>query len=309
MNRFLLLLLLPTLFAACARDPILVFPDRLAPGGGGAGEDGTAVYATPVLNIVVRMRFDATSFNPQDLMRLEVDGVDRAEEMTLGGLYGILTLDPPPPPGTQLFTTVARRIENPGDAFTYVTAAYTGPTLTDATPRQGAVGTPVTITGTGFSAAPLRVFFGSVEATVAQSTDTTITTSVPNEPLPGLIWVLVGNEAAEGIVDFQPLDATGAPIPFPTNQFIFAAFPASGVTETPVRFFGVNFDNTYVSKFNAEGYGRVIVPEVVTLPNVGNVLAAWAVPVPETPAGAGEFSIELGTFGSNRLPWVVEATQ
>ena len=309
MNRLLPLLLLPALFAACSRDPILVFPDRLAPGGGGAGEGGTAVYATPQLNIVVRMRFDATSFNPEDLIRLEVDGVDRAEEMTLGGLYGILTLDPPPPPGTQLFTTVARRIENPGDAFTYVTAAYTGPVLTDATPREGQAGTAVTITGTGFSAAPLRVYFGGVEATITGSDDTTITATVPDGALPGLIWVLVGDDAAEGIVDFQPLDAGGEPVPFPTTQYLFAAFPASGVLETPVRIWGVAFDNTYISRFSDVGQGRVIVPEIVTLPNVGDVLTAWVVPEPDVPIEAGELYLQLGAFTTNKLPWVVEEVQ
>ena len=134
MNRIASLILLVCLAAACGRDKILVVPERLAPGGGGRGDGGSAVYATPALNVLVRMGADSTEFDPEDVMRLEVDGFDRADEMTLGGRYGILTIEPPPPPGTQLFTGVARRIENVGDTFTWVTAAYTGPTLASVDP-------------------------------------------------------------------------------------------------------------------------------------------------------------------------------
>ena len=76
-----------------------------------------------------------------------------------------------------------------------------------------------------------------------------------------------------------------------------------------MRIWGIAFDNTYQSRFNEAGRSRVIVPEIVTLPNVGDVLTAWVVPEPEVPIGAGDVYIQLGSFTSNRLPWVVEEVQ
>ncbi len=58
---------------------------------------------------------------------------------------------------------------------------FAQPVITGVSPSAGALGTNVTITGTGFGATPLSnaVFFGSVRATVAAASTTTLTVIVP----------------------------------------------------------------------------------------------------------------------------------
>lgn len=55
-------------------------------------------------------------------------------------------------------------------------------TITSFTPLSGAVGTLVTITGTGFNATPSnnKVFFGATQATVSAASTTSLTVSVPS---------------------------------------------------------------------------------------------------------------------------------
>jgi len=55
------------------------------------------------------------------------------------------------------------------------------PTITSISPRSGAIGSTVTITGTNFSATPSNniVYFGSVRATVSSATTTQLRVTVP----------------------------------------------------------------------------------------------------------------------------------
>ncbi|NJN14727.1 MAG: hypothetical protein HC813_03720 [Planctomycetes bacterium] len=205
--RYACILALLLASVACNRTPNLVIIQRLAPGGGGAGTSAHAQF-----DLLVRMQGDATDFNAGDLMRLHLDGEDRTADLLLGGFYGLLRIDPPTPGlhTVELFAREGPRV----DSFTWTVVPYTGPTLTGVAPDTAEAGTPVTITGTGFGAAPLRVFFGGVEGTVDGSSATSITATVPAGALPGLVWVLVGSDSAEGIVGFLPLDGDGFPIPF-----------------------------------------------------------------------------------------------
>ncbi|MFQ5845850.1 MAG: IPT/TIG domain-containing protein, partial [Planctomycetota bacterium] len=210
-----LLLLLP--LAACGDGGSIVVVVGLAQGGGGAG-----VSDRPELDIVMVMESDSTGFNPADLMRVVVNGVDRTGGVVLGGNFAVLRIDPAPPPLTPQFVELFRRTGPRLDSFTWTTTPYTGPTLASVSPASAPVGTQVTLTGAGFDAAPRRVFFGSREGTVDAFTPTSITATVPPDALPGLVYVLVGPDAAEGLVDFQPLDAAGVPVPFPAGPHIFA---------------------------------------------------------------------------------------
>ena len=258
----LLLLLAPLLVAVGCRDKILVVPTRLAPGGGVAGLGGQGTVSQPRLNIVVRMREDATAFNPFDLMQIVVDGTDLARDSVMAGFYAVLSIDPAPA-GTMQFVELRRRIGEPLlDAFTYDVQAYTGPTITAVTPNQAREGAQVAIAGTGFTTGGMRVFFGGVEGTIDSSTATSITATVPVGALPGLVYVLVGPTAADGVVGFQPLDAQDVAIPVPATPTLSAAFPAGGVSETAVTLYAFGMTPNSASFFN-QAAQRVVGPRVM----------------------------------------------
>jgi len=87
----LALLLLP----ACNADYDFVRPQRFAVAGEPA--DGRLIVSNrPALQIAVKIESDATDFDPTTILRLMVNGVDRSADMTIGGDYAVLTLDPPP---------------------------------------------------------------------------------------------------------------------------------------------------------------------------------------------------------------------
>jgi len=301
MKRLPLLALLPLLLlGACSRSATLVIVQRLAPGGGGAGTSDRAQF-----DVVVRLEADATGFNAPDLMRLFVDDVDRTADVRLGGLYGILRLDPPPVGlhTVELFTRTGPLLV---DSFTWTVVPYTGPTIAGVAPASARAGAQVEIAGTGFDSGALRVFFGGVEGAVDASTGTAITATVPAGAVPGLVWVLVGDAAAEGIVEFQPLDASDSPVPRPLTLQIFAAFPGRSGVEVPVRIYGINFTDTSVPFFNDQDCVRMLLPETVSLPLIGDIVAGFAVPLPETPSGSG--TLRLRNFGieSNVLPFRID---
>lgn len=286
--------------AGCGTNTTLVVANRLAPGGGGVG-----VQARPAFDVVVRIEDDASEFRAQDIMRLLVDGTDRAPDAVMGGNYAVLRIAPAPP-GSHFVELHRRRDTTRLDAFTWNVAPYAGPTLAGASPTSGPAGTTVTLTGTGFDAGAPRVFFGGVEGAVTASTATTIDATVPAGALPGPVFVLVGPDAAEGLVDFVPLDGAGAPIPQTTARRLFALFPARGPRETPVRFYGVNFDIEAETRFSGDEGQRAFDVRTETLPNAGAVLSAFAVVDVDTPLGPGTFQFERSGELSNALPFTVE---
>ncbi|MGH7162399.1 MAG: IPT/TIG domain-containing protein [Planctomycetota bacterium] len=286
------------LFAACTRDPTLVVVDRLAPGGGGVG-----AVARPELDIVIHVEDDATDFEAADLMRVLVNGVDRTPDVVLGGNYAVLRISPAPLGSN--FVELFRRTGPLLDTFTWNVSAYAGPTLGGVTPSSARAGAQVTMAGSGFDAGLLRVYFGGVEGTVDASDATSITASVPAGALPGLVFVLVGEEAAEGVVDFQPLDDLDMPVPQATGPRIFAVLPAAGGPESAVRFYGAGFDNTAAPSFNGAEGSRGVELRTETLPVVGDVVCAFAVVGLQTPPGPGLFSVSQTGTPSNPLPFTV----
>jgi len=305
-TRFLLLfLLLPFALATC-RSPTFVWVQRLAPGGGGPADGGTYMSSEPALNIVVKVRSDATDFRPYDLMRLYVNGVDRSVDTVIGGDYAILTLVPPPigtPQFVELYTLVGTE---PLDTGTFVAEPYTGPVLLGVAPDSAQEGEQVVISGAGFAAGPLRVFFGGVEGTVDASDDTSITATVPAGAPPGLLYVLVGETAADGVVEFLPLDGMGVPVPLPGGLLLFAAFPGHGVPETPLVIWGANFDNDAYPEFTTRKWTRVLAVETIDLPLIGPVVRARAVVEAYTEPGAGEVRLVRGGAKSNYIPFTVD---
>src|SRR5205085_6548306 len=63
------------------------------------------------------------------------------------------------------------------------------PTITNVSPSSGAVGTSVTITGTGFNGVNSVKFANNVSATFTIVSDTQITTTVPNGAMTGALTV------------------------------------------------------------------------------------------------------------------------
>lgn len=292
-------LLAALLLAACGESPTLVVVNGLA-----QGEGGTGATAAPQLDVVIRMEADCTDFHVRDLMRVLLDGVDRTDDVVMGGRFAVLRTDPPPL-GTR-FVELYRRLGPVLDTFTWDVQPYAGPTLTGVAPDSAREAATVTIAGTGFAAGALRVFFGGVEGTVDASSDTSIDATVPAGALPGPVWVLVGGDAAEGLVGFQPLDAADQPVPLPTDLRLFAAFPARGPEETAVRVYGVDFSDEGYPVFNERNSTRVFDVRTVTLPPVGDILSAFAVVYRDTPPGAAALRLREGDRRSNDLPFTVD---
>jgi hypothetical protein len=300
----IILLLLPLLVAVGCRNQVLVIPARLAPGGGVAGAGGQGTVSQPRLNIVVRMREDATAFNPFDLMQIVVGGTDLARDSVMAGFYAVLSIEPAPV-GTMQLVELRRRLGEPLlDTFTYDVVAYSGPTITSVSPNQAREGAQVVIAGTGFGAGALRVFFGGVEGTVDASTATSITATVPVGALPGLVYVLVGTDAAEGVVGFLPLDAQDMPLPIPTTPTLSAAFPAVGTSETAVVLYAIGMTANSASIFNDAGQ-RVVGPTTVNVDPIGDITTGFGIVNLGTPEGPGAVQIEEAGVRSNTLPFLV----
>jgi hypothetical protein len=296
----LALLLLP----ACSADLDFVRPHRLAVNGEFA--DGRTVISDgPTLQISVRMESDSTEFDPTTVLLLMVNGVDRTADMTIGGDYATLTIAPPPVGQPQFVELFKRDGFGPLDTATYEALPYTGPILANVTPDTAQAGAQVVIGGTGFAAAPLRVFFGGVEGAVVSSTDTTITATVPAGAVPGLLFVTVGADSAVGLVPFLPVDSTGAPLPVPNDTWLFYCSPARGPVETVVTIAGLDFTDDAVPRFNDRYSSRVYNLQTINFPLIGDVITGYAVVYTDTDPGVS--TIQLADDGdSNELPFTVE---
>ena len=121
--------------------------------------------------------------------------------------------------------------------------------------------------------------------------------------------LIVVNQAAEGLVGFQPLDGVGDPVPIPDaddDPVLNGAFPASGTIETPVRLYGYAFEDQDRPRFNDKRSSRIFGIEVIDLPPVGEIFCAYGVVAIDTPLGPGEVVVrEPNDDRSNPLPFTV----
>jgi hypothetical protein len=290
------------LLAAGCGDPFIVVPSGLAYGGG-----QTTVQNTPYTDVVVVMSNNATGFNPFDLMNVYYNGVNRANEVVMGGGWAVLRVEPSTLGSN--FIELSRRIEPVFDTATIDALPYTGPTLASVAPETGQTGDTVTITGTGFSAAPARVWIGGVETTPTVMDDATITAPVPAGALPGVVLVLIGADTAFGLAGFQPLDDAGEPVPEPEGTLtLIAGFPLRGRAAAVLDVYGYNFGTS--ERGNVAGVDTDI------FFNLGRVQAGpieitrgYLVVSFGTPVGPGEFFLRnaaVGTESSLRLPFLVD---
>ena len=108
------------------------------------------------------------------------------------------------------------------------------PTITSFTPTTGGIGTPVTITGTGFTGV-FSVKFNGVSAGFTILTDTHLTATVPNGATTGLVSVTTASGTATSIAVFlvtssgtNKVDCTSDPSAL--QPAIDAAKPGSTLT-------------------------------------------------------------------------------
>ncbi len=133
-----------------------------------------------------------------------------------------------------------------GSSFTVLPT----PSITNLSPTSGAVGTPVTVTGTNFGATQgaSTVTFNGINAGTATSwSATSITINVPSGATTGNVVVSVSGVASNGVA------FTVSPAPSITNLS-----PTSGAVGTPVTITGANFgaaQGTSTVTFNGANAG------------------------------------------------------
>ena len=177
-------------------------------------------------------------------------------------------------------TPVGTTATSPADEFTYVAAA--APAVTGLSPTSGpaAGGTPVTITGTGFSGAT-EVDFGTTAATnVAVVNDTTITANSP---------------AGTGVVDVTVTTPVGTSATSSADEFTYIALAAPTVTGvspnsgpaaggTLVTITGTGFSGVTAVDFGTTAATNVTVVNDTTI-------------TADSPAGTGTVNVTVITRG------------
>ena len=188
----------------------------------------------------------------------------------------------PVPPGAtsgNVVVTVGGLASN-GAAFTIA-----GPTITTVAPLAGAVGTPITLTGSSFGATQgaSTVTFNGTPATPTSWSATSIAVPVPAGATTGNIVVTAGGQASNGV------NFTVAPR-------LTTLAPLSGATGTPVTLTGANFGAT-------QGTSTVTFNGTAATPTSWSATSI-VVPVPSG-ATTGNVVVTVGTLASNGLNFTV----
>jgi hypothetical protein len=163
----------------------------------------------------------------------------------------------------------------------------TGPSIIGISPGSGVVGTPVTITGTGFGSpqGTSTVTFNGVSGTPTSWNPTTIVVPVPSGATTGNIVVTVNGVASNAV----PFTVQAAPT-------ITSLSPTSGVAGTLVTVSGTNFganQGTSIVAFN----GTVGTPTTWSSTSI-------LVPVP-VGASTGNVVVTVGGVASNGVAFTV----
>ena len=124
-----------------------------------------------------------------------------------------------------------------GNLLSITRYAATAVLIVDFTPKQGPVGTTVTIAGIGFSAIPSQntVRFNGTQATVSAATTTQLTVTVPAGATTGTISVVAPGGSSTSATPFTVTGTSGAPT-------ISSFTPAIGTAGTAVTVNGTNFE-------------------------------------------------------------------
>ena len=166
------------------------------------------------------------------------------------------------------------------------------PVITGINPSAGPAGTPVTITGTGFSttASEIQIRFGDVPAQVTSSTLTTIQTAVPAGMVAGPVNVVV---TVRGMAS--------NPFPFTVQHRITSFTPTTGPPGTPFVITGTGFAPTVGGNTVTFGTAAATITAATNTEIRGTVpnLAAGPYPVRVTTNGV---TTDVGTFTVILMP-------
>lgn len=186
--------------------------------------------------------------------------------------------------------------------------SFSQPIIQSFQPASGQVNTPVTITGTGFSAvaADNIVYFGATRATVTASTATTITTTVPVGATYQPITVTTNNLTGYSVLPFIVTgDGNGAGQPLTSTSFV----PSQNVTT------GYYPHGVAVGDFNQDGKVDLVVAKgssttvsVLTNTTTGNTFS-FNTPLEVTAAGNSHEDVATGDLdGDGKLDFVTANT-
>jgi uncharacterized repeat protein (TIGR03803 family) len=135
-------------------------------------------------------------------------GFGSSSQVYFGGVPAAITSTTPTyitatiPPGAQ---TGLVTVTTGSTTLSSLQTFYVLPNITGFSPPSGPVGTPVTITGTGWSpkyAQSIRVTFGSVNAEFTVNSDTQVTAIVPKGAVTAPIYITTGGGTAVSASDF-----------------------------------------------------------------------------------------------------------
>jgi PKD repeat protein len=160
-------------------------------------------------------------------------------------------------------------IETTGGPISYDVSVSFDPApvvITSVTPTSGGLGTPVTITGSGFSSVTSEnmVLFGTIAGKVTSATSTALSVLVPANARDGEIRVIVGAEEARG-PQFTT-GVSGPPLP--------ALFPL--IDPSKIRFDPVSATHIVVNELIIAFDALVMASEVGSLvANLGGSVVGW----------------------------------
>lgn len=186
--------------------------------------------------------------------------------------------------------------------------SFSQPIIQSFQPASGQVNTPVTITGTGFSAVATDniVYFGATRATVTASTATTITTSVPVGATYQPITVTTNNLTGYSVLPFVVTgNGNGAGQPLTSTSFV----PSQNFT-TSYYPHGVALGD-----FNQDGKADLVVAKgssatvsVLTNTTTGSTFS-FTTPLEVTAAGNSHEDVATGDLdGDGKLDFVTANT-
>jgi hypothetical protein len=177
--------------------------------------------------------------------------------------------------------------DNWGAGFAAFRAACGGaaPCITSLIPTSGAIGAPITITGTSFGATQgtSTVTFNGTVATVSTWSATSIAVTVPVGALTGNVVVTVNGATSNGM-------------PFTVAPIITNLSPTSGAVGTPITITGVNFGVS-------QGTSTVTFNGTTTTPTSWSATSI-VVPVPVA-ATTGNVVVTVAGLASNGVNFTV----
>jgi YD repeat-containing protein len=162
--------------------------------------------------------------------------------------------------------------------------------ILEFTPNGGAIGTSVTIYGTGFSSVPAlnTVTFNGVTATVTSASPTQLVTIVPSGATTGLIAVTTAAGNATSSSSF----VVGAAVGIPT---ITGFSPTIGITGTSVTISGTNFESNPANNkpsFNGK-LGQITTVTTTSIVTAAPTLATSGRLTVATPSGKATSSSDF----------------